>query len=99
MSARRRKGGSKPVKVMGTVIDVLPGALYRVQLEQGSEIVAYASAKRSKLYSTISPGDQVRVELFSYDPRRGRIVSRRKRWIVNEPVRSFLKRLLAKNPQ
>jgi translation initiation factor IF-1 len=98
VSAEKRERGEKRVRATGTVLEVLPGPLYRVQLEHGSEIEAYVSAKRSRLHSSISPGDRVRIELFGYDPHRGRIVRRRRHWVVNEPVRSFLKRLLGKEP-
>jgi translation initiation factor IF-1 len=96
VSAGKRERGDERIRARGIVLETLPEPLYRVQLEHGREITAYASAKRSRLTSTISPGDRVRVELFSYDPRRGRIIRRTKRWVLNEPVRSFLKRLLSK---
>jgi translation initiation factor IF-1 len=98
MSAEKRERSGKRVRATGTVLEVLPGPCIGVQLEYGSQIEAYVSAKRSRLYSSISPGDRVGIELFADDPHRGRIVRQRRRWVVNEPMRSFLKRLLGKEP-
>jgi translation initiation factor IF-1 len=98
MSARKREPGSKRI-TMGMVADVLPGAIYKVRLGDGGEITAYVSAKRSRLYSSISPGDWVRVERFPHAPDRGRIVRRRRPLPVAEPVGAFLKRLLGREPR
>ena len=99
MSGRKREPGRQRIRAMGTVVDVLPGAICKVQLDDGGEITAYVSAKRSRLYSLISPGDRVRVELFPHEPDGGRIVRRRRRWSVAEPMRSFLNRLLGRKPR
>ena len=65
------------VEVPGTVLESLPNALYRVQLETGSrpEVVAHVSGAAS--LRRILPGEAVVVELLAYDAGRGRIVRRR----------------------
>jgi translation initiation factor IF-1 len=65
------------VEVPGTVLESLPNALYRVQLETGSrpEVVAHVSGAAA--LRRILPGEAVVVELLSYDAGRGRIVRRR----------------------
>ena len=73
----RGPAGAEPVEVMGTVLESLPNALYRVQLEAGSrpEVVAHVSG--SAALRRILPGEAVVVELLPYDTGRGRIVRRR----------------------
>ena len=67
------------IDVEGTVIEALPGTQFRVQLDNGHEILAYLSGKMRKYYIRILLGDRVRVELSPYDLSRGRIVYRYKR--------------------
>ena len=67
------------IDVEGTVIEALPGTQFRVQLDNGHEILAYLSGKMRKYYIRILLGDRVRVELSPYDLTRGRIVYRYKR--------------------
>jgi translation initiation factor IF-1 len=67
------------IDVEGTVVEALPGTQFRVQLDNGHEILAYLSGKMRKYYIRILLGDRVRVELSPYDPTRGRIVYRYRR--------------------
>jgi translation initiation factor IF-1 len=60
----------------GTIETVLPRALYRVRLDDGAEITASASAKTRQVTVKLLPGDGVMVEIFPFDPTRGRIRER-----------------------
>lgn len=66
------------IEVEGTVIDVLPNAIFKVRLENGHEILAHISGKLRMNYIRILPGDKVTVELSPYDLTRGRITWRNK---------------------
>jgi translation initiation factor IF-1 len=72
-----RTAAAAPVEVPGTVLESLPNALYRVQLETGArpEVVAHVSGAAA--LRRILPGEPVVVELMAYDAGRGRIVRRR----------------------
>ena len=67
------------IEVEGTVIEALPGTQFRVELDNGHEILAYLSGKMRKYYIRILLGDRVRVELSPYDLERGRITYRFKK--------------------
>ncbi len=60
----------------GTIIEALPNTLFRVELENGHEIIAYISGKMRKHYIRILRGDKVTVQLTPYDLTKGRIVFR-----------------------
>ncbi len=64
------------IEVEGTVVEVLPNAMFRVELDTGHRILAHISGKMRIHFIRISPGDRVKVELSPYDPTRGRIVYR-----------------------
>ncbi len=66
------------IEVMGVVVEALPNAMFRVELENGHEILGHISGKMRKHYIRILPGDKVKVELSPYDLTRGRIVFRYK---------------------
>jgi translation initiation factor IF-1 len=67
------------IEVMATVIETLPNALFRVELENNQhEVLAHISGKMRKNFIRILPGDKVLVELSPYDLTRGRIVYRYK---------------------
>ena len=66
------------IEVEGTVIETLPNTNFRVQLENGHEILAHISGKLRMNYIKILPGDKVKVELSPYDLKRGRITWRAK---------------------
>jgi translation initiation factor IF-1 len=62
----------------GTVIEPLPNAMFRVELENGHAVLAHISGKMRMHYIRILPGDRVQVELTPYDLTRGRITYRYK---------------------
>ncbi len=62
----------------GVVTDVLPDRMYRVELENGHEVLAYAAGKMSKYKIRVLEGDRVTLVLSPYDLSRGRIVYRHK---------------------
>jgi translation initiation factor IF-1 len=66
------------IEVEGTVVDALPNAIFKVELENGHEILAHISGKLRMNYIRILPGDKVTVELSPYDLTRGRITWRNK---------------------
>ena len=68
----------EPVVVEGIVIETLPNAMFRVELEGGHKILAHVSGKMRMYYIKILPGDKVTVELSPYDLTRGRITHRYK---------------------
>ena len=62
----------------GTIVEALSNALFRVELENGHEIIAHISGKMRMHYIKILPGDKIRVEMSPYDLSKGRIVFRYK---------------------
>ncbi|ACB83817.1 translation initiation factor 1 (bIF-1) [Natranaerobius thermophilus JW/NM-WN-LF] len=66
------------IEVEGTVVEPLPNAMFRVELENGHKILAHVSGKIRMNYIRILPGDKVKVELSPYDLSRGRITYRYK---------------------
>lgn len=66
------------IEVEGTVVEPLPNAMFRVQLENGHQVLAHISGKMRMNFIKILPGDRVTVELSAYDLTRGRIVYRYK---------------------
>jgi translation initiation factor IF-1 len=66
------------IEVVGTVIETLPNAMFRVELENKHMVLAHISGKMRKNFIRILPGDKILVELSPYDLSRGRIVYRYK---------------------
>lgn len=66
------------IEVIGQVTEALPNAMFRVQLENGHNILAHISGKMRMHFIKILPGDKVTVELSPYDLTRGRITYRAK---------------------
>jgi translation initiation factor IF-1 len=64
------------IRLQAKVLDALPNAVFRVQLENGHEIMAHVSGKMRMHFIRILPGDSVVVEMSPYDLNRGRIVLR-----------------------
>jgi translation initiation factor IF-1 len=64
------------IEVQGTVVETLPNAMFRVELENGQVILAYISGKMRMHFIKILPGDKVTVELSPYDLTKGRITYR-----------------------
>lgn len=66
------------IEVEGRVIEPLPNAMFRVELDNGHKVLAHISGKMRMHFIKILPGDKVTVELSPYDLTRGRIVYRTK---------------------
>ena len=66
------------IEVEGTVVEPLPNAMFRVELENGHRVLAHISGKMRMHFIKILPGDKVTVELSPYDLTRGRITYRAK---------------------
>ena len=66
------------IELEGTVLDTLPNAMFKVELENGHEILAHVSGKIRMNYIRILHGDKVTVEMSPYDLSRGRITYRYK---------------------
>lgn len=64
------------IRLQATVIDALPNAMFRVELENGHRILAHVSGKMRMHFIRILPGDSITVEMSPYDLNRGRIVLR-----------------------
>ena len=64
------------IEVQGTIIETLPNAMFRVELENGHKVLAHISGKMRMHYIEILPGDKVTLELSPYDLTRGRITYR-----------------------
>jgi translation initiation factor IF-1 len=69
-------GKEKYVEMKGRVIQALPNATFKVELENGCVILAHISGKIRMNFIRILPGDKVKVEISPYDLSRGRIVYR-----------------------
>ena len=66
------------IEVEGTVVEALPNTNFKVELENGHQILAHISGKLRMNYIKILPGDKVKVELSPYDLSKGRITWRAK---------------------
>jgi translation initiation factor IF-1 len=66
------------IEVEGSVVETLPNAMFRVELDNGHRVLAHISGKMRLHFIKILPGDKVTVELSPYDLSRGRIVYRAK---------------------
>ena len=64
------------IEVEGTVVEPLPNAMFRVELENGHKVLEHVSGKMRMNFIRILPGDKVKVELSPYDLTRGRITYR-----------------------
>ncbi|HOO39192.1 MAG TPA: translation initiation factor IF-1 [Deltaproteobacteria bacterium] len=66
------------IETEGVVVEPLPNAMFKVELENGHQILAHISGKMRMHYIRILPGDKVQVEISPYDLTKGRIVYRSK---------------------
>jgi len=66
------------IQIEGTVVEPLPNAMFRVELDSGLKVLAHISGKMRMNFIRILPGDKVTVELSPYDLTRGRITYRHK---------------------
>jgi translation initiation factor IF-1 len=64
------------IEVEGKIVDTLPNAMFKVELENGQVVLAYVSGKMRMHFIKILPGDRVTVELSPYDLTKGRITYR-----------------------
>ena len=69
---------SDVIEIEGKVIEKLPNAMFRVELENGHVVLAHISGKLRMNYIRILPGDKVTIELSPYDLTKGRIIWRDK---------------------
>ncbi|HIC94782.1 MAG TPA: translation initiation factor IF-1 [Anaerolineae bacterium] len=76
---REKKRKKEVIEVKGTVVEALPNAMFRVELDSGHQVLAHISGKMRMYYIRILVGDRVLVELSPYDLTRGRIIYRYKR--------------------
>jgi len=63
----------KAIRVLGTVVEKLPNAQFRVELQNGHEVLAHVSGKIRMRFIKVMAGDRVTIELSPYDLTRGRI--------------------------
>ena len=73
------KESKDKIELQGTVVDCLPGTQFRVELDNGHQVLAYLSGKMRRYYIRVLLGDRVSVELSPYDLTRGRITYRFKK--------------------
>ena len=66
------------IEIEGKILESMPNAMFRVELENGHEIIAHISGKMRMHYIKILPGDKIKVEMSPYDLSKGRIVFRYK---------------------
>ncbi len=66
------------IEAEGTVLESLPNAMFRVELDNGHKVLAHISGKIRMHFIRILPGDRVKMELSPYDLNRGRIIYRGK---------------------
>ncbi len=67
------------IEVEGTVTEALPGTQFKVELDNGHEVLAYLSGKMRKYYIRVLLGDRVTIEMSPYDLSRGRITYRHRK--------------------
>jgi len=83
MAKAKKTPTQDKIELEGTVVETLPGTMFRVELDNGHIVLAYPSGKMRKYYIRILLGDRVRLELSPYDLERGRIVYRYKRRVTS----------------
>ena len=69
---------SDVIEIEGIVVEKLPNAMFKVELENGHQVLAHISGKLRMNYIRILPGDKVTIELSPYDLSKGRIIWRDK---------------------
>jgi translation initiation factor IF-1 len=78
ISEGERLSKEDAIEVMATVVETLPNAMFKVELENKHQALAHVSGRMRKNFIRILPGDRVAIELSPYDLNRGRIVYRYK---------------------
>ena len=84
MGKVQSKTAEEKIEIEGTVVESLPGTMFRVELDNKHIVLAYPSGKMRKYYIRILLGDRVRLELSPYDLERGRITYRYKRRLAGQ---------------
>jgi translation initiation factor IF-1 len=79
------KESEEKIEAQGTVVECLPGTQFKVELENGHQILAYLSGKMRRYYIRVLLGDRVLVELSPYDLTKGRITYRFKKRPAGTP--------------
>ncbi len=64
------------IEMQGTILEMLPNTMFRVELDNGHTVIAHISGKMRKNYIRILTGDKVTVEMTPYDLSKGRIIFR-----------------------
>jgi len=82
MARTKVKPSKQKIEAEGTVVEALKGTRFRVELDNGHEVLAYLSGKMRRYYIRILLGDRVKLELSPYDLTQGRIVYRYRRQTV-----------------
>ncbi len=79
------------VEIDGKIVAVLPGTMFRVELENGHQVLAHISGKLRKHFIKITVGDTVKMEMSPYDLEKARIVYRLRNASAqrNKPIRSY----------
>lgn len=72
------------IELDGVIKECFPNTMFRVQCENGHELIAYLAGKMRRYYIRVLPGDHVRVRISPYDLTRGRIVRRYKKAPVKD---------------
>lgn len=72
-------GKEEKIQVEGVIKEALPGTQFRVELDNGHEVLAYLAGKMRRYYIRILLGDRVKLEMSPYDLTRGRITYRQKK--------------------
>lgn len=76
-NANSASPGSKDfIEVRGTVDELLPGAKFKIKLENGQEVIGHLSGKMRRFRIRLLPGDEVKLELSPYDVTKGRVIYR-----------------------
>ena len=79
MAQTKVKPSKQKIEAEGTVLEALKGTRFRIELDNGHEVLAYLSGKMRKYFIRILLGDRVKLELSPYDLTQGRIVYRYRR--------------------
>ena len=78
MANRPEQTKEEPIRVEGTVVELLPNTMFRVELANGHRVLAHISGKMRMNFIKILPGDKVTLEMSPYDLSKGRIIYREK---------------------
>lgn len=78
MANRPEQTKEEPIRIEGTVVELLPNTMFRVELANGHRVLAHISGKMRMNFIKILPGDKVTLEMSPYDLSKGRIIYREK---------------------